>query len=82
MQQIGAPVTAYQKPQSRFVADFLGAANFLEGELERSGSSHFIRLKTGERVPCGKTLRCSSAGRFSDVSLVLGVLQRERGCAV
>jgi iron(III) transport system ATP-binding protein len=31
VEQIGAPVEVYGKPASRFVADFIGKANFLEG---------------------------------------------------
>jgi putrescine transport system ATP-binding protein len=30
--QFGTPVTVYEQPHSRFVADFFGAANILEGE--------------------------------------------------
>jgi ABC-type Fe3+/spermidine/putrescine transport system ATPase subunit len=33
--QIGTPVSLYQQPASRFVADFLGGANFLEGIVAR-----------------------------------------------
>ena len=35
--QLGTPTEVYRNPQSRFVADFLGEANFLDGELD-SGS--------------------------------------------
>ena len=52
VQQIDTPVNAYHRPSSRFVADFLGLANFLEGSLERSGAAASIRLPSGEAVPC------------------------------
>ncbi len=31
--QIGAPVEIYERPQNKFVADFIGDTNFLEGEV-------------------------------------------------
>lgn len=33
IEQIGTPHEIYQKPASRFVADFIGVANFLDGEV-------------------------------------------------
>jgi len=38
IQQVGTPVELYDKPVNRFVADFLGTANFFEGKLVKSGS--------------------------------------------
>jgi putrescine transport system ATP-binding protein len=34
MQQVGTPSEIYEYPANRFVADFIGAANFFEGTLE------------------------------------------------
>ncbi|OSQ48290.1 ABC transporter ATP-binding protein [Thalassospira alkalitolerans] len=42
--QIGTPREIYRKPQSPFVADFVGAANRLDGQM------HDGRLHIGERV--------------------------------
>jgi putative spermidine/putrescine transport system ATP-binding protein len=53
VQQIDTPELAYNRPQSRFVADFLGVANFLDGEIE-AGSEAGIRLESGELVPCAR----------------------------
>jgi len=33
VQQVGAPVEIYEHPQNRFVADFIGETNFIEGEI-------------------------------------------------
>ncbi len=52
VRQIDTPFDAYHKPNSRFVAGFLGLANFLEGEIEANGSGTVIRLKSGERLAC------------------------------
>lgn len=36
IQQVGSPVELYDHPVNRFVADFLGTANFFNGRLEKS----------------------------------------------
>jgi ABC-type Fe3+/spermidine/putrescine transport system ATPase subunit len=41
IEQIGAPSALYEQPRTRFVADFLGAANFLEAVVTAAG-----RLRT------------------------------------
>ena len=38
IQQVGTPIELYDNPVNRFVADFLGTANFFEGKLEKSGN--------------------------------------------
>ena len=60
IQQIGPPRDIYEKPRSRFVADFVGTTNFLDGEvLSRSRVRTAIgeieiapdgELRAGERV--------------------------------
>jgi len=37
IQQIGTPLEIYYRPVNRFVADFVGLANFLEGEMGPGG---------------------------------------------
>ena len=49
IQQIGTPSEIYYKPNSRFVADFIGESNFLEVEPRRGGD---VRLADGRAVPC------------------------------
>jgi iron(III) transport system ATP-binding protein len=38
IEQLGTPDDIYNRPRTRFVADFVGAANLLEGEVSGSGS--------------------------------------------
>ena len=38
IEQLGTPDEIYNKPRTRFVADFVGAANLLEGEISGSGN--------------------------------------------
>jgi len=42
IRQIGPPRDIYERPQSRFVADFVGTTNFIDGELLAAG-----RVRTG-----------------------------------
>jgi putative spermidine/putrescine transport system ATP-binding protein len=47
VQQIDTPTDIYHRPRNRFVADFLGIANFLEGEAAPGG----IQLANGRVAP-------------------------------
>ncbi len=43
LQQVGSPMDLYDRPLNRFVADFLGTANLLEGRVEATpGGSRFV----------------------------------------
>ncbi|HKT19792.1 MAG TPA: ABC transporter ATP-binding protein [Stellaceae bacterium] len=48
VEQIGAPVEIYERPRSRFVADFVGATNFIRGTAAGAASDDLLRVKTGE----------------------------------
>jgi spermidine/putrescine ABC transporter ATP-binding subunit len=52
VQQIGTPEEVYLRPHNRFVADFLGTANFFDGILEQNGENAHIRLEQGDRIAC------------------------------
>ncbi len=43
--QVGGPREVYERPRSKFVADFLGETNFIEGEIA-SGSSAAASVRT------------------------------------
>ena len=38
--QIGTPTEIYEFPESRFVADFIGSTNMLEGRVTETGPDH------------------------------------------
>ena len=42
IEQIGTPTEIYRKPASRFVADFIGRANFVDGVVESAGEDHVV----------------------------------------
>lgn len=50
IEQIGTPTEIYERPANLFVAEFIGASNFLAGEA--SGSRRF-KLKSGQTVGFG-----------------------------
>jgi spermidine/putrescine transport system ATP-binding protein len=39
VQQIGSPVEVYERPANKFVADFIGESNFLEGRINSISES-------------------------------------------
>ena len=47
--QLGTPEELYERPRTRFVADFIGTSNLLTGSIESiDGALAFVRLATGE----------------------------------
>jgi spermidine/putrescine transport system ATP-binding protein len=48
--QLADPRTIYERPASRFVADFIGVSNFLTGRLRTAGPEAQIELSGGEVV--------------------------------
>ena len=54
IEQLGTPRDLYERPATRFVADFLGTSNILGGRLERAGDRWALAgLGAGERVLVG-----------------------------
>lgn len=46
--QVGAADEIYERPSDRFVADFIGETNFLDGVLEgKEGSTGFLKMSDG-----------------------------------
>jgi len=49
VRQIGAPRDLYRRPRDRFVADFIGETNFIEGEvLQAEAGAAWVRTALGE----------------------------------
>lgn len=51
IQQVGSPVELYDHPVNRFVADFLGTANFFDGRLEKSGKEWMFASDNDLSIP-------------------------------
>lgn len=71
VEQDGTPLSIYDRPRSRFVADFIGAANILRGRFVAgaSGSEPFIRIGDAE-IRCAKTARREDATTSAATCLV------------
>jgi len=49
--QIGTPTEIYERPRSRFVSDFIGVSNILEGKVvARDAAALVVELPSGVRV--------------------------------
>jgi iron(III) transport system ATP-binding protein len=55
--QVGTPEELYHRPAGRFVADFLGEANFLEGEVLRAAPPAEVRTAAGTLRSAGEAPR-------------------------
>jgi iron(III) transport system ATP-binding protein len=48
IEQVGRPRDVYEKPNSRFVADFIGTSNFIDGVIEaKEGGSYRVATEDG-----------------------------------
>jgi len=72
IEQIGKPRDVYQHPASRFVADFVGGANLIDGVVERRGPDDVYRVETAMGM-----LDVSSSAAFAPGSRVLVVVRPE-----
>ncbi|MBV9152868.1 MAG: ABC transporter ATP-binding protein [Alphaproteobacteria bacterium] len=55
--QIGTPAEVYERPNSRFVADFVGAVNLFDGELVEAPTGMALRIAgIGEPAPLPEVL--------------------------
>ena len=55
VEQIGTPEEIYEKPASRFVADFIGTMNFISGEVVevvQEAGSVYVRTAFSEKMLC------------------------------
>ncbi len=75
IQQIGAPIDLYDNPANRFVAGFLGTANFIEGQMQVSGEEATFKTDSGMAMPLDSALaqdgnaRCSLVIRPQNVKV-------------
>jgi spermidine/putrescine transport system ATP-binding protein len=51
--QEGTPEEIYERPRSRFVADFIGQTNFFRGQVEGTGPVTVVRDEAGMVLRCG-----------------------------
>jgi iron(III) transport system ATP-binding protein len=89
IEQVGSPTEIYRRPQTRFVADFIGRANFVDGVVRGHQDSRLVleALGTTLTVPAPKAAFSTGAGATlvvrpemveidSPQSQVTGIVQR------
>jgi spermidine/putrescine transport system ATP-binding protein len=68
VEQLGTPEALYERPATRFVADFIGTTNLLRGEVvSTEADCAIVRLESGETCPVGRGGR--TVGDAVDISL-------------
>jgi spermidine/putrescine transport system ATP-binding protein len=68
VEQLGSPEELYERPRTRFVADFIGTSNLLTGSVESiDGTTAIVRLTTGEAclTTSSQSVRVGSAVELS-----------------
>jgi len=66
--QVGSPRDIYDRPSERFVANFIGETNFLEGEVTgQSGAEVLVKLQGGATISAGYPEGSQPSGRVSVV---------------
>ncbi len=67
VEQLGTPEELYERPRTRFVADFIGTSNLLRGVVEAiDGSTVVVLLDSGDRC---RVAAGTAVGRTIDLSL-------------
>ena len=71
IEQIGTPEAIYNRPRSRFVADFVGSANLIEGKVTGDGlfttaSGDILRTTAGHR-PHGRESQVAVRTAYIDL---------------
>jgi spermidine/putrescine transport system ATP-binding protein len=73
IQQLGAPADLYKKPANRFVADFIGESNFIQGTLQSVSGGRGVLQVGSQLVSAVAEKECPSAG-----SLVTAIIRPEK----
>jgi len=73
IEQIGAPVDIYERPRSRYVAEFIGEINIFAGRATRAGD--ILRLDTPEGA-----IEARAPASFADGATMAAAVRPERLC--
>jgi putative spermidine/putrescine transport system ATP-binding protein len=66
LEQVGTPFEVYNAPRTRFVAQFVGAANVLEGESARALTGHACAMLRPERIRLGEAGGARASGAIAE----------------
>ena len=67
LEQVGTPAEVYDTPATRFVAQFVGAANVLDGDAARRLTGHAGAMLRPERIHVGAAEGARAAGQVAEV---------------
>jgi putative spermidine/putrescine transport system ATP-binding protein len=67
LEQVGTPQEVYNTPATRFVAQFVGAANVLEGAAAQSLTGHAQAMLRPERIRLGAAAGARASGPVAEV---------------
>ncbi|HUG22240.1 ABC transporter ATP-binding protein [Piscinibacter sp.] len=67
LEQVGTPHAVYNAPATRFVAQFVGAANVLDGESARQWAGAPAAMLRPERIRLGRASGARASGTVSEV---------------
>jgi putative spermidine/putrescine transport system ATP-binding protein len=67
LEQVGTPQAVYDAPATRFVADFVGAANVLDGEPARRLTGYAAAMLRPERIRLGAAADARAGGTVAEV---------------
>jgi putative spermidine/putrescine transport system ATP-binding protein len=67
LEQVGAPQTIYDAPRTRFVAQFVGAANVLDGDAARALTGYASAMLRPERIRLGAAAGARASGAVTEV---------------
>ncbi len=65
IQQVGSPIELYDEPVNRFVADFLGTANLLDGRVVTADGKTVFQSNGGTTIPLLDNKSPSGDGRIA-----------------
>ena len=66
LEQVGTPHEVYNAPRTRFVAQFVGAANVLDGEAARALTGHPCAMLRPERIRLGNAVGARASGAVTE----------------
>ncbi|MBK6864505.1 MAG: ABC transporter ATP-binding protein [Ideonella sp.] len=67
LEQVGTPQAVYNAPATRFVAQFVGAANVLDGDAARRLTGHASAMLRPERIRLGAADGARASGTLREV---------------
>ena len=76
IQQVGSPLKLYDEPSNRFVANFLGSVNLIDGTVQHEDNGYLFKVPDGTSFPLGnneiKQGDCTAMFRPQNLQIIRG----------